>query len=74
MTHEVGATEGGSQSFVEVWGGGQHKAMSWDPRHLERGLGDGQHLLGPAESRTSFHLATVFCLSQGLSFLHHLIC
>lgn len=31
---------------------GQQEAVSWDPRRLERGLGDGQPLLGPAESRT----------------------
>lgn len=32
---------------------GQHEAMSWDSGHLERGLGDGQPLLRPAESRAA---------------------
>lgn len=60
---DVGVTEGGMWSFAEVCcQEGQHNAMSWNSRHLERGLGDGQHLPRPAEFRTRFHLAAVFCL------------
>lgn len=43
VTHHVGNAEGGMWSFAEVCSQGDlHKAVSWNPRHLERGLGDRQ--------------------------------
>jgi len=53
----MGAAKSDMWLFAEVcWQEGQHKAVSWDPRRLERSLSDSQCLLGPAESRTPFHM------------------
>lgn len=59
MTQDEGVTEGGIWSFAEVCcQEGQHKAVSWNSRHPERVLDDGQCLPGAAESRTCFSFSS----------------